>query len=491
MSFAIMMCLTTIFDMIHYDTIRNGSFTKMITDYCNNTNKYGEHGYNYKEFFNSNWGGGFFSEFVYALLCLTTIAIYIVLALIIFIIGLGVIINKKILHIIIHKNFLNKTKDEGETQINLQEGSVAKVNLAVIQHDIMSGEVETPLFDYLIDNGEDNDVINMGFADDCAKKISDVLEQYKISVKKEPKINVMPIFTQIIYNIEDDKVDDVLKLQNDIASKLTITKFVIFVKGNNVIFELINKQPSKVSLKSILKKVGHKDRLPIGEDIDKKPVFLDLEKNHSAIVLGRVGSGIATVLTNLLVSYAYVNNPKQYEIVLISTEKGSKGLINNFGKIPHIKSGVVYGNNNIATFIKKVNSGTYSKDNLLILFDDFSKYTANSNVDRELLIDLIKKANNSSKINVVLFSNVVDNNSAGDDIYNSIKCKYILKTNTQNESIAILNSPQAYSLYGSGDGYYLNPENEKSRIQVCYMGGKELQNIVEIISFFYIELAKK
>jgi len=85
---------------------------------------------------------------------------------------------------------------------------------------------------------------------------------------------------------------------------------------------------------------------------------------------------------------------------------------------------------------------------------------------------------------------VVDNNSASDDIISLCKQVFIFRTNTENESISLMNNTNAYNLHGFGDAYILS-ENSKTRFQTCFVSHDEVEYFNQVICTFYELLDKK
>jgi DNA segregation ATPase FtsK/SpoIIIE-like protein len=359
-----------------------------------------------------------------------------------------------------------------------------QINLEMLKTEIKNDTIVLPSIDYLTDTGVNNDVENMSITENHLNIIKTILSDYNIEVNKISS-NIMPIYSQIIVEIKKtEQIDDVLKLQNIFSEKIKDGKFIIVNRNKEFTFEITNEHMSRVCLKTLLRKQKGKEKLPVGIDIEKDTISLNLEDDHTVFVVGKHGSGTTMILNTLIMGFAYTNEPQKSEIMLLDGNKHENSLHVLFKDLPHI-----HNKNNINSekyvelFTKIVEEGVKKKT--LIIFNNFEEFLKGSFENRKLLISLIKYANTTKKLYVVIASNVIDNDSAGTDIYSLICDKFILKTNTANESISLLNSNRAFELYGFGDCYYIHNEEKKQRMQSIYLGKEEVNTIIEIINTFY------
>jgi hypothetical protein len=321
------------------------------------------------------------------------------------------------------------------------------------------------------------------------EKIITLLKQHNIEYIKKV-ITIMPIFSQIQFQFKNEaECEAILKLNDKFLLSFHNEKLLILSKGNYVIFEFINKDPSKIGFKQLFKKVG-KNKLPIGINLDKKVVCADLENNQNIFIVGKVGGGTTMVMTNLIIGFGYTHNPKNSEIIILENNNRAGNLLKTFDELPHITNRDTVGSDKCKSTIDNIIKNKLTKKTLIV-FNEFDNFVKQSYANRELIIHLLQFASTNKLCHVVLASKVVNNNSAGDDIYSLFDEKFILKTETEKESIELLNSPRAYQLCGYGDTFFLDKTNNRERIQTSYISKNELSSMIAIINTFFSGLNNK
>ncbi|MDR3249631.1 MAG: hypothetical protein LBS95_00970 [Mycoplasmataceae bacterium] len=490
--------LVMIVSGVHHEIIQvlgNDNFWKILLNYHTHFSSYFMSA-SYGDFFNLYITGGIFAEFSLGILELFTPIVFILIAIPLMLFGISIFINRKIFSFdwikkMFPRLFQNEITSEYKMKITqIKESKIVEPDTVLIKSDIAINNATLPSIDYLLDTSENNNQENLQFVEEQAFLINKILRDNNIKTMKQ-KFNVMPIFSQIIYTLKDeDEVDDLLKYQFELYKKLNIGKFIISTRKNTVTFEILNPTPSKISIKNILKKIGSKKLLPVGIDINDKSVFFDIENNHSLAIYGTTGSGVSMLVLILIFSYIYLNRPDDAQVILLSPDKNGKIIFDNFSSLPHFKKAPALSIDECHVIIDEYMNDS-SKRKSLIFFDSFEKFFANNFKRRQLFIAFLKKVNESKNTTLILSSKIVDNNSAGDDVYSLINEKYVLRLNSENESTSILKTDQAYNLYGTGDGFIVKKGEDKVRMQICYVGVNEVRYITKVISFFYDEIAIK
>jgi hypothetical protein len=468
-----MIAITGVYQIIH-SLGDKSEFVPLLSQYAEKFMDYVKHGNTYDNFFNQNWNGGIGTIVLFGVVIFFAPIAYCAFGVLIIVIAALILFKKN------PKNLFSKKTEE---PILLEEKDLV-TNLEQIKEEISHDKAELPNANYLIDTSVNNDVKNMSTVEKHLEIIKNVLNDYKIGISKI-ETNIMPIFSQIIFNVQKNEfIDDVLKLQNVFSEKLKNTQFIIVNKEKTFTFEFINEHASKICLKNLLRKVKNKDVLPVGIDLEKNVVTFDLEDSHTTFIAGKPGSGGNMITNSLIAGFAYLNEPTKSDIILMDVDSENKKFLNNFNSLIHVHTGATYGIKKCEEMIKKILVTGINKKTLVV-FNDFEKFVKYSYENRKLLIDLLKYAKSIKRLFIVLTTNVIDNDSAGTDIYSLFENKFILKTNSANESYSLLNSNRAFELYGYGDAYFIYKDELKKRMQSIYIGKDELDEIVNIINLFY------
>jgi S-DNA-T family DNA segregation ATPase FtsK/SpoIIIE len=380
----------------------------------------------------------------------------------------------------------------------------------ILQEAIKADHLVPPV-SFLTDTSIDHYFDNKNDGENYEAKITKFLARNDF-VATYQKTIVMPLFIEISYDVESQTtIDNILKSQNDLLGDLKLDTFNISFKGNTVRFEIPNDKPSKISIKSIL--MAHPEISSeiaiVGMGYENNPLTLDIDKHPRSLIIGKRGSGGAMLLSVIITSLAYINQPKLMEIIILSPV-GDKSL-KYFDHLPHMKYPVISDltdtvnklhdlRNEIAereskfaelgaTNIKEANryignTNTPYKEILLVI-SAFDKIIKNSLQNMELIGDLLKRGP-AAGVRFILLATNVNNESIEPTIYNQFDIKFILKLESEQESLRMFDNYRGVQLQGNGDGYYIDTKADKRiRFQTCYLNVDELIQIIKIIKTFH------
>jgi DNA segregation ATPase FtsK/SpoIIIE-like protein len=351
----------------------------------------------------------------------------------------------------------------------------------------MHSNIERPSLDYLNDSTINEDSKNKVDVENSQLEIDAILHSYGINFSNS-KVNIMPLFSQIIYTIEDESlVEKIFRLKNEIIKKINFDNINISSKGTKVFFDLPNRFKTSISIKKALtaSKVNFVGKILLGTDIDHDTIFIDTKKYKNAIIFGKIGSGSSMLLSSMIISTLYTNKPSELECIILSASSNGKTINDMFSDLPHEIYKPSLGVDACIAMIHKILAELqYKKEKMLIVIDDFDLIIKQSIHNRELIIKLLTECKQQGSF-VILSSKTVSNNSASNDILNLIDIKIILQLASETESINIINSLQAVQLFGKGDGYVLFENKNKTRFQSCYTNAQEIKAYSEIIINFY------
>lgn len=379
----------------------------------------------------------------------------------------------------------------------------------------MNSQDETPPISFLTDTSIDHYQENKVFSENITKQIQGFIDAYKLDVKYEKSI-IMPLFTEIYWLADQQEtIDNFIKNEVAISKYTKLDEFNISFKGNQIRFEYTNPKPSKVSMKSILSTnsvASNEDNCILGIAYANAPLLVNFRKQGSVLLLGAKGSGTNMLLSTILLSYAYLNSPKETSIDIIA--KDENVITNNFVSLPHINniSTIDIVGDNIANIIKQYNDEidrrkkifeannvttftSYTKESAknetleplktqVLVFCDFDQITRD-NIGYLPMIKTILEGGKKYGIHLIMIANEVTYNIIDASLYELIGVKLVLKLNNENESLQIFDNYRGYQLYGNGDGYYFEKSSdEKMRFQTCYLNQNELIETINIIKKF-------
>jgi hypothetical protein len=429
--------------------------------------------------------------------------------------------------------FINRTDAKGVTLIRKWLVHLLGGNLYTNTYDELSGEkhdvepiihqsvqikqeanrVEqlTPPISFLTDTSVDHYYDNKNQMQKKQEAISKFIKKLKIDSAYQNTI-VMPQYSEISFEVPSKKdIEEILRAQNELLEILKVDKFNISFKGNIIRFEIPNKYASKISIRQILNSAPQIKNYETvaGLTIDTTPLILNLNKHPNTLIIGRRGSGAAMLLTTLLMTLAYVNTPSELEYIVLSPlgDKSLKYLDN----LPQMQGPLIEqldecvtklhqilqviedreskfneaGAKTLDEFNKFQNSDALKLKTIVLTISAFDHLIKNSLQNTEILQNILKRAPHVGVKTILLAINV-NNESIEPKIYGAASAKFILKLESEHESLKIFDSYRGTQLYGNGDGFYFDKvNNKKTRFQTCYLNVNELAETVKVIKTFY------
>lgn len=401
------------------------------------------------------------------------------------------------------KNELIKQQDD----ISMPTLPKAKIANAAIKLD-----TNTPPLSFLTDTSVNNNSYNRINADKITHAINQIIETSNLNIRFE-SINIMPLFTEIRYHANKSKdIDEFIKKGSQIGSTSRLAQFYISTKGNNINFEYQNTKPSKISIKSTLvnNNIGSNNCYAIvGVDESGNQLFIDFKLDSSIFIVGKKGSGVNMLLSCLIISSAYMSSPAFLNFDIITNNHNS--AIQAIANVPHVKYIIsTSSKSNIKRLLdlyvqeikirktklanaKVTNQKTFNnicnKFNMepmvtkVLVINNFDEII-NNDFQCMSQINYILKECNKLGICLILHASEINGVILNENIFNNITSTFVLKIDSQEQSLNLLGSYRACQLYGSGDGYLLNNKN-KLRFQTCYLNQEELTQVVKTISVFY------
>ena len=422
----------------------------------------------------------------------------------------GVWIRKKIVKSfnvddkLIKKEFVKQQDD-----ISMPTFPKAKIMDAATKLD-----TNTPPLSFLTDTSVNNNTYNRIDATKITQAINQIIKTSNLNIRFE-SINIMPLFTEIKYHANQSKdIDEFIKKGSQIGTASKLTQFYISTKGNNINFEYKNTRPSKISIKSTLinNNIGSNNCYAIaGVDESGNQLFVDFKLDSSIFIVGKKGSGVNMLLSCLIISSAYMSSPAflNFDIVIYNHNSAIQAIAN----VPHVKHIISASSKsnikhlldlyvqeikvrktklaNTKTTDQKTFNSICNKFNMeqmgtrVLVINNFDEIISN---DFQCMsqINYILKECNKLGICIILHASEINGEILNENILNNVTNTFVLKMDSQEQSLNLLGSYRACQLYGSGDGYLLNNKNKnKLRFQTCYLNQEELTQVAKTINVFY------
>lgn len=514
------------FELIDGD--RNGSssftsfthFPKLFTDYMDefksNIDKYIN---KFNPFVWSEWLPGLFGNLITDLWGILLSIIAVVVAIVFLIFAVLFLINKINSNIVLkfkkwivkHFNLSSIINKDDELEVHANDVKPDIYQKSDIKNEAAQIAANTPPISFLSETSVDNFLSNKTDSKLYGDTITNFLHRFD-SIVHLQKIVVAPLYSEISYEVEKDSViNDIFLAKNEILSELKLNSFNILYKNKVIRFEIPNKLPSKISLKSIysiLKQI-ETNNCVVGIDENLSPILIDIIRKPNIALIGTRGSGVSMLMTTMLTSLAYTNSPKQMSMVILSTtnDKSLKCL----GLLPHLLYPIQTEQLEITKILLSIQDEINKRESMfqtkkcrslenynalqgndfdrlkriVVSIINFSIISKISLQNHELITDILKRGPKYGVCSILL-TNVVDQELLNEDIYKKLDAKLLMKLEFEQESIQLIDSKRAIELFGNGDGYYFDSESKQHiRFQACYMNIEELTQVIRVMETYY------
>ncbi|MCQ3907201.1 MAG: hypothetical protein MJ219_00100 [Mycoplasmoidaceae bacterium] len=326
-------------------------------------------------------------------------------------------------------------------------------------------------------------------------------------------INVYPAYSEICFEAKaKHDIKEIIKLQPSIAKVTKLDHFNISMREKIINIEIDNLFFSKYSLNTVMNLYDEGKDMTAVFALDKvnHVISQNFKTNPSALILGKKGSGAATLAVLMVLSTCYITHPDNLELVVLNPNceatyssfshlphsdhknydsvsactdklKELQQIMNdrmNLLKANHFETMDQYNQTLIATQLKV--------RNVLVLIGNFDTTIHETFKNNTIIIDLL---NNGPQVGIYLILQAysVNNDIMDSNLYSCISDKYILALSTQEESMKIFDNQRGYQLHGNGDCIHFCGKRLSSmeRIQVCNLNHSELISDIDIIKTFH------
>lgn len=374
-----------------------------------------------------------------------------------------------------------------------------------------------PTIDLLYDVKSDNTELQES-VQKKAVVLENALETFNINAKVI-RIVVGPSVTR--YELEMPvgvPVKKILAHQDDIALHLASNGDIRIeapIPGRSAVgIEVPNEKISMIGIKEILssnKFIDAKSPLTfaLGKEISGEIRVCNLEKMPHLLVAGSTGSGKSVCLNTIIISMLYKASPDDLKLILIDPKCVEFSLYNG---LPHLMlpnvitetdkavNSLTWAVNemerryklfqeararNLAEYntTQKVLSGETEKLPLIvIIIDELADLMMLAKKDIEEKIMRLAQKARAAGIHLILATQRPSVNVITGTIKANFPSRIAFAVTSYVDSKTILDSAGAEKLLGKGDMLYApSDQAEPTRIQGCYIDGKEVEQVVEFI----------
>ncbi|KLU68014.1 DNA translocase SpoIIIE [Desulfosporosinus acididurans] len=313
------------------------------------------------------------------------------------------------------------------------------------------------------------------------------------------------------------KVSKITNLADDIALSLASADVRIEapIPGKSVVgIEVPNKEIAMVHFREVLETPefqgsSNKLILCLGKDITGAPVIADLTKMPHLLIAGATGSGKSVCINTLIHSILFKARPDEVKFLLVDPKMVE---LANYNGIPHLIAPVVTDSRKAAGALKWIvtemetryelfaASGVrdivrynflraQEKNNehpplpyVVVIIDELADLMMVAPGDVEDAICRLAQMARAAGIHLVVATQRPSVDVITGLIKANIPSRIAFSVSSQTDSRTILDLNGAEKLMGRGDMlYYPMGASKPIRVQGCYLGDKDVENVVEFL----------
>ena len=373
-----------------------------------------------------------------------------------------------------------------------------------------------------------NNILADDFDNDFHKDtyINNIIKLNRLFKKKKLKCECINYYENgkvVTYEIKIDKgqlIDDITKLEKGIIKILEVERldFVIPFQSNTIGITVENVTINNILFKdsfNYLQNTKSKKNLliPIGKNLCGNYELLDLCEVHNMVIGGDVASGKSTFLQDIICNILLRTTPLDVRFITIDTKGSDLFLYDNIDNfiynsindkdeafevidqvIDEIYRRLDLIDSNMDRTIEEYNEEVkdWNNDHILeeekkeklnyivFIIDDYSDLIDYKKIRFEKDLLILGEMGPKAGVHLVLasrkplgFSNIVKG---------SIKTRICFNVSSEEESIAVIGSDKACSLYGVGDMYLLKKDEiEPIRVEAPNITINDVKEIVNYI----------
>lgn len=361
-----------------------------------------------------------------------------------------------------------------------------------------------------------NPRLNKDLADNV-KTLEEALESFGVKVKVT-QVTQGPAITR--YEAQPApgvKVSRITNLADDIALSLASADVRIEapIPGKSVVgIEVPNKEIAMVHFREVLETpefdgVMSKLGLCLGKDITGTPVIADLTRMPHLLIAGATGSGKSVCINTLINSILFRARPDEVKFLLVDPKMVE---LANYNGIPHLIAPVVTDPRKAAGALKWIvtemetryelfaaagvrdivrynflrvqdkNGEHPSLPYVVVIIDELADLMMVAPGDVEDAICRLAQMARAAGIHLIVATQRPSVDVITGLIKANIPSRIAFAVSSQTDSRTILDMNGAEKLLGRGDMlYYPMGASKPLRVQGCYLGDKEVENVVKFL----------
>lgn len=313
------------------------------------------------------------------------------------------------------------------------------------------------------------------------------------------------------------KVSRITNLADDISLSLASANVRIEapIPGKSVVgIEVPNKEVSMVHFREVLETtefqgVSSKLALCLGKDITGTPVIADLTKMPHLLIAGATGSGKSVCINTLIHSILFKARPDEVKFLLVDPKMVE---LANYNGIPHLIAPVVTDPKKAAGALKWIvtemetryelfagagvrdivrynflraqekNGEHPSLPYVVVIIDELADLMMVAPGEVEDAICRLAQMARAAGIHLIVATQRPSVDVITGLIKANIPSRIAFAVSSQTDSRTILDMNGAEKLLGRGDMlYYPMGASKPLRVQGCYLGDKEVENVVDFL----------
>ena len=308
------------------------------------------------------------------------------------------------------------------------------------------------------------------------------------------------------------KVSKITALQNDLALALAAPSIRIEapVPGMaRVGVEIPNADVSMVGLRDIIdssemRASKAKLPLPLGRDVNGRPVIADLSKMPHLLIAGATGSGKSVCLNTIIATFLLMKTPEELQMILVDPKKVE---LVGFRHVPHLKGPIVTEMDKVVSALRMVlhemdrryqlfaelgvrNIDGYNlrreEDSeleqlpyLVCIIDELADLMMTTPEEVETLLARLCQMARATGIHMLIATQRPSVDVLTGLIKANVPARIAFAVTSLTDSRVILDMPGAERLLGAGDMLYLAPDAAKpARVQGSFIPDGDLVDIV-------------
>lgn len=374
-----------------------------------------------------------------------------------------------------------------------------------------------PTLDLLFDVKSDNTELQES-VQKKAQVLEAALETFNINAKVT-RIVVGPSVTR--YELEMPvgvPVKKILAHQDDIALNLASNGDIRIeapIPGRSVVgIEVPNDKITTIGIKEILSSREFQEAksplsFALGKEISGAIRICNLEKMPHLLVAGATGSGKSVCLNSIIISMLYKASPEDLKLILIDPKRVEFSMYNGLPHLmlPNVITETEKAVNSLTWAINEMerrfglfqeskarNLGEYNSTQqvlsgqaeklplIVIIIDELADLMMLAKKDIEEKIMRLAQKARAAGIHLILATQRPSVNVITGTIKANFPSRIAFAVTSFVDSKTILDSAGAEKLLGKGDMLYApSDQAEPTRIQGCYIDGKEVENVVEFV----------